>query len=218
VSLEPSHVEAWLALANVEARRGRHQPAIDAYRAALDAIGDPPQEGDRRRAADIWCNLAIVSTAAKGFADAVSACRRSLSISETAAAWQRLGEALFSLGRERLDEAAEAFRAALRLDPNALDAHRWLGEIATRRGDLASAASGHDSWFRGWIEGPDAAALRQRQERAIGRGVPPILIAAMLKSASEYIREVLTNLLDVPEIHVSVGAVPTDAVIPSAAR
>jgi len=121
------------------------------------------------------------------------------------------------LGRDRLDDAAEAFRAALRLDPKALDAHRWLGEIAARRGDLASAAAGHDSWFRRWVEEPAASPLRERQERAIGRGVPPILIAAMLKSASEYIREVLMNLLDVPELHVSVGAVPIDAVIPSAA-
>ena len=60
--------------------------------------------------------------------------------------------------------------------------------------------------------------MRRRQKKARRCGVPGILLVSMQKSASEYIRENLMGALDIPEIHISIGTVPRDKIIPSAVR
>jgi hypothetical protein len=90
-------------------------------------------------------------------------------------------------------ERADAFAAQGRMD-EALNCRRKAAELA-----------------------PSSKVGRQ-QENARGRGIPAIMFVAMMKSASEFIRENLIRALDVPEIELSVGTVPRDQVIPSAVR
>jgi hypothetical protein len=52
----------------------------------------------------------------------------------------------------------------------------------------------------------------------MGPSRPPILLIAMQKSASEYIRDTLLRALDIPLIYATVGTVPRDRFVPSALR
>jgi hypothetical protein len=83
---------------------------------------------------------------------------------------------------------------------------------------LAEAQATRDVWFRRWIEDAQSADLRHRQEAACRRQIPAIVFVAMMKSASEFIRETVIRALDVPEVTLSIGTVPRDRIAPSAVR
>jgi hypothetical protein len=57
--------------------------------------------------------------------------------------------------------------------------------------------------------------LRARQLAAMKRGVPPILIACMPRSASATLTYTLARALDVPVLHISAGSFPNHFLVPS---
>jgi hypothetical protein len=58
-------------------------------------------------------------------------------------------------------------------------------------------------------------ALRARQDDAVARGLPPILIACMPRSASATLTHTLARALAIPVMHVSVGRFPDYFIAPS---
>lgn len=132
-------------------------------------------------------------------------------------AWNALGDCYFNIS-DGLPKAEHAYRSALACSPSAFAAFRGLGECLARQRRLDEAQSAHEAWFRNWIVNAGSADLRRRQNDGHRRGVPGILLVAMQKSASEYIRENLIRAFDIPEIYISIGTIPRDKVIPSAVR
>ena len=57
--------------------------------------------------------------------------------------------------------------------------------------------------------------LRDRQLAAMKRGVPPILIACMPRSASATLTYTLARALDIPVLHISAGSFPNHFLVPS---
>jgi hypothetical protein len=57
--------------------------------------------------------------------------------------------------------------------------------------------------------------LRERQLAAIKRGVPPILIACMPRSASATLAYTLARAVDIPVMHISAGNFPDRFLVPS---
>jgi hypothetical protein len=133
-------------------------------------------------------------------------------------AWNGLGDILFNQASDGFLLAEHAYRLAIASSPAGIAAWRGLGECLTRRRLLAEAQSAHDIWFRGWIGSEQSAALRRHQDAARTRGLPGIMLVAMQKSASEFIRDALMRILDLPLIYASIGAVPVDRLIPAALR
>lgn len=57
--------------------------------------------------------------------------------------------------------------------------------------------------------------LRDRQLAAMKRGVPPILIACMPRSASATLTYTLARAVDIPVLHISAGSFPNRFLVPS---
>ena len=57
--------------------------------------------------------------------------------------------------------------------------------------------------------------LRERQLAAVRRGMPPILIACMPRSASATLTYTLAQAVDIPVMHISAGAFPDRYLVPS---
>jgi Sulfotransferase domain len=131
--------------------------------------------------------------------------------------WKALGFLLAGPG-ERLVDAERAFRTAISHAPDSFEAFLGLSECLARRQRLAEALAARERWFRSWLEDADSDDMRHRQEAACRRKIPAIMFVAMMKSASEFIRENIIHALDVPEIGLSIGTVPRDKVVPSAVR
>jgi tetratricopeptide (TPR) repeat protein len=119
---------------------------------------------------------------------------------------------------ERLADAEQAFRTAISHAPDSFEAYLGLSECLARRQQLAEALAARERWFRSWIEDAESDDLQRRQEAACRRHIPAIMFVAMMKSASEFIRENIIRALDVPEIGLSIGTVPRDKVMPCAVR
>jgi hypothetical protein len=181
-------------------------------RVALDAL---------RRAAQGWSDLAVPDALhpilAGGETDDDTAATKhdGLALHD---AWNQLGDLLFNRDRSGFLLAEHAYRLAVMSSADGYAAYRGLGECLARRGRLDEAAVAHDTWFSRWIAGDQTADMRAQQAAAIARGLPPILFIAMQKSASEFIRDSLMSVLEMPLIYASVGTVPADRFIPSALR
>jgi hypothetical protein len=131
--------------------------------------------------------------------------------------WKALGFLLAGPG-ERLVDAEQAFRTAISHAPDSFEAFLGLSECLARRQRLPEALAARERWFRRWLEDGESDDMRRRQEAACRRQIPAITFVAMMKSASEFIRENIIHALDVPEIGLSIGTVPRDKVMPSAVR
>ncbi len=131
--------------------------------------------------------------------------------------WKALGFLLAGPGEGPVD-AEQAFRTAISHAPDAFDAFLGLGECLARRQRLPEALTARELWFRRWIEDAASDDVRRRQEAACRRQIPAIVFVAMMKSASEFIRENIIRALDVPEFGLSIGTIPRDKVMPSAVR
>jgi len=135
-----------------------------------------------------------------------------------AGAWNQLGDALFNRCSTGYLEAEHAYRLAIATDQTHFAAFRGLGECLARRKRLDGARLAHDIWFGRWIASEAGADLRRQQSARAGPSRPPILIVAMQKSASEYIRDTLLQALEIPLIYPTVGTIPCDRFVPSALR
>jgi Sulfotransferase domain len=131
--------------------------------------------------------------------------------------WNALGFLLIGIG-EHLVDAEQAFRKSIARSPDKLEAFLGLSECLARQQRLAEALAARELWFRRWIEDAESDGVRRRQEAARCRQIPPVMFVAMMKSASEFIRENIMRVLDIPEIGLSMGTIPRDRVIPSAVR
>jgi tetratricopeptide (TPR) repeat protein/GTPase Era involved in 16S rRNA processing len=150
----PGFPEAWLALADVQRRRGDDEGAVDAYRAALDSgIGDSAMR------AEIYRGLGSVYLRQRRFDKAVRELRKAVAATPDDAETQGLlGRALYLRGdydtaRVCLERAAQAARP----DPLGLVS---LGDLFERLGRVADA--------------------REAYERAVGTGDDDVDIAARL--------------------------------------
>jgi len=133
-------------------------------------------------------------------------------------AWNQFGDVLFNRCSTGFLEALHAYRMSIASDPTRFAAFRGVGECLARRKCLDEARLAHDIWFGHWIASEAGADLRQQQAARMGPSRPPILLIAMQKSASEYIRDTLLRALDIPLIYATVGTVPRDRFVPSALR
>lgn len=174
------------------------------HRAALDALRD---------AARGWSDLSVPEALRPILAG--SEAGKGLALHD---AWNQLGDILFNRDRSGFQLAEHAYRLAILSSADGYAACRGLGECLARRGRLDEAAIAHDAWFGRWIAGDQTLELRAQQAATIARGLPPILFIAMQKSASEFIRDSLMSVLDLPLIYASVGTIPADRFIPSALR
>jgi Sulfotransferase domain len=117
-----------------------------------------------------------------------------------------------------LAQAEDAYRSALSTSPTEFAAFRGIGECLARQQRLEEAQCAHEAWFRRWIHSAGSRQLLRQQNKACRRGMPAMLLVSMQKSASEYLRENLMRALDIPELHIGIGTVPRDKVIPSAVQ
>jgi hypothetical protein len=147
---------------------------------------------------------------------AAKAAKQSLHQQQDEAVAVLLGDCLFNSSSNGFLAAEAAYRQAIALRSRA--AHRGLGECLARKHEFDEAQKSHDLWFRNWINGGESVQLRYHQQRARERGVPPIAIVAMQKSASEFIMSNLVQALDAPMVPVSIGTIPVDRALPSALR
>jgi hypothetical protein len=114
--------------------------------------------------------------------------------------------------------AERALRAAVARSSGGCGALLALSECLARQRQLSEAQAARGSWFQHWIEDGDSRHFRRHQSAACQRRVPAILLIAMMKSASEFIRENLMRALDVPELTLSIETVPRDKMVPSIVR
>jgi small GTP-binding protein len=134
----PGFAEAWLALADVQRRRGDDDAAVDAYRAALDA-----GVGDSAMRAEIYRGLGSVYLRQRRYDKAVRELRKAVAATPDDAETQGLlGRALYLKGdydtaRVCLERAAQAARP----DPLGLAS---LGDLFERLGRLAEAADAYE--------------------------------------------------------------------------
>jgi hypothetical protein len=192
-------VQMWRERADDFAARGKADEALICRRKAMESA---PAHKDLR----IELGIDLARAAAR--VDAI----------DDAEGWTGLGYHLLDGSGGGFIKTEQAFRAALARTPDGFEEWLGLSECLARRKLLAEARVARDAWFQHWIANPQSADLRHRQDSARRRGVPGIMFVAMMKSASEFIRENLIRALDVPEIGLSVGTVPWDEVVPSAVR
>jgi Flp pilus assembly protein TadD len=209
LAINAADVAARLALANVLSATGERDAALTELETALQQ--QPQDLQARLMKGQIEAATGRTTEAVRTLLECIE---RSPS---NADAWNVLADCYFNIGDD-LPKAEHAYRSALANSPSAFAAFRGLGECLARQRRLDEAQSAHEAWFGTWIENAASEDLRRRQGDACGRGIPAILLVAMQKSASEYIRENLRRALDIPEIYISIGTIPCDKVIPSAVR
>jgi Flp pilus assembly protein TadD len=186
-------------------REQHHDVAVRGLEPATDAMPGNPRA------------QFFLGSARAGLGDserAVSAFRQALTLgprSESVAL--ALGLHLLALGRP-----AEAERVCRRIvEPTRFLAQGWrtLGAAQAQLGRLEEA---RDAYERAAATEPLSADLMDAQKVACERGVPPIVLVAAQKSASEYIRDVLLRALDVRLCYPDLGTHPRNRLIPTAAR
>jgi tetratricopeptide (TPR) repeat protein len=209
LTVDGSDVPARLALANLLSATGERHAALTELETALRL--KPQDLQARLMRGQIEATMGRTTEAVRTLLECVE---RS---PNNADAWNVLADCYFNIG-DGLTKAEHAYRSALACSPSTFAAFRGLGECLARQRRLDKAQSAHEAWFGTWIENAASEDLRRRQDDARGRGIPAILLVAMQKSASEYIRENLKRTLDIPEIYISIGTIPCDKVIPSAVR
>ena len=114
------------------------------------------------------------------------------------------------------EKALNECRRVLSARPDTVLAYRLIGESLARQGNLRAAVAAYDKWAR--LHYHSALEDIGRQQIAIGKGVPPVYIVAMQKSASEYLRWVLTEALLAPSFYPSSGTFPHDMLVPNFVR
>jgi hypothetical protein len=193
-------------LGELSGRLGRSEHAADAFaQAALRPLPGSPAEA---------ASLARGLAEAGHSEDAARVAAQSLDVHDDAATAMLLGDILFNCASTGSVAAEKAYRRAVAGSITA--AQRGLGECLARRGVLDEARDAHALWFEHFVTSRQGIALRERQDAARRRGVPPVALVTMQKSASEYIRANLLDALDVPEIPVSIGTIPVDRAVPCA--
>ncbi|MBI3182728.1 MAG: tetratricopeptide repeat protein [Myxococcales bacterium] len=163
VKANPRLVEAWLVLANLQGRGGRHAAAAKNLESALQhnpghpglrdalvnaslAAGDLPEAiataeslAAEVPSADVLTNLAACYLAAQRFSDAEGALRRAIATDEkNARALHLLGTLLESAGA--LDEALALFERAIAAEPGFWKPYNDLGLIHLERRKEPAAA------------------------------------------------------------------------------
>lgn len=114
--------------------------------------------------------------------------------------------------RPELDN--DYYREALEYHLGLLYAHLGQPERAAEHFELSGTlphAGGNPIFSEQQTE---AAAIRQHQLVAIGRGIPLILIASMPRSASASLTQTIAATLDIPVLRVSSGNFPYYFVVP----
>jgi hypothetical protein len=192
-------VQMWRERGDRYAARGRIDEALDCRRKAVESA-----PANRYLRVELARDLIVADRADEIQGDEI--------------VWNALGRCLLTGTGERLAGAERAFRMALAQSPDMIDALLGLSECLARQQRLAEAQATRDLWFRRWIEEAESAELRRHQEAACRRQIPGIMFVAMMKSASEFIRENIIRALDVPEIILSIATVPRDRIAPSAVR
>lgn len=196
LSADPDHEAARLRLADCHRERGELERALTAARTAAALHPNSIQA---------WTALGGIAREAGRPGDAARLYRRAIALGEDSALIRAsLGDAL--VAADRLEAAHDAYRSAvIRQDPGLSEAWRGFGESLARNGriDAASVALGR------------AFHLAPRPlDRDADRDTPlPMLLVAMQKSASEYLRELLVKAYALPERRVSVATVPKDRLI-----
>jgi small GTP-binding protein len=149
----PGFPEAWLALADVQRRRGDDEAAVDAYRAALDA-----GVGDSQMRAEIYRGLGTVYLRQRRYDKAVRELRKAVAATPDDPEIQGLlGRALYLRGdydtaRVCLERAAQAARP----DPLGLAS---LGDLFERLGRHDEA---RDAYQRALVAGDDQVQVGAR--------------------------------------------------------
>ncbi len=130
VSADPKNRVAWLCLVRHLDRLRRNEEASQAMRDCVAALPDD---------ATAWLCLGQHLHSGDHLAEAVEAYEKSIALRPTPGAWYWKGSAL-ALSKDTA-AAAEAFRSALKLDPDSPDAHVCLGyaEMLLEHNDTAIA-------------------------------------------------------------------------------
>jgi predicted Zn-dependent protease len=149
VKLDPASVPARVQLARAFVRAGQLEKAIEQYRRLRDAQPSEPEY--HYQLARIYANLGAASFHAM-----------SETVPQPARVQQLLGETYLAGGR--LDQALEAFEAALRADPNLAGVHLNLAQIYLRRSDVPSARRELDRELAVVPGSAVAAALKNKLE------------------------------------------------------
>jgi hypothetical protein len=207
LSRAPSDADPWVTLGHLNLRLERPVQAEEAFREALSRQPATPGVLD-----SLAHGLAQVGC----WREAVQAAEASLRERDDPAMAVFLGDCLMNSAATGYREAEPAYRRAA--EAGSAAAQRGLGECFARSGKLNEARDAHEAWFQHWIKSSQSSDLRSRQDAARARGVPPIAMVAMQKSASEYIRANLLQALGLPEIAVGVGTVPRDRAVRPALR
>ena len=127
LKVKPDHVEAWLNLANALNMTGDRDGALAALREAQRLAPGEAAIGEMIRAVEL--GRPLLPTPGRTRAGPSSGSR---GVSPEARAGLERGNAMRDQGR--LDEAAAAYRDALRRDPGFAEAHNNLGSVLGRQG------------------------------------------------------------------------------------
>lgn len=122
VELAPDDARSWTCLGAALERTGEDKQALEAYLAASERMSASPEikQNLLHAYARVGKHLEVVGTA-----------RSILAESDDAGAAERMGWAYFRLGK--YDESAEAYRLAVRIDPDMWRAWNGIGVTALNR-------------------------------------------------------------------------------------
>lgn len=208
VAISPDDAVSWLALGNAHQRCLELEQAAQCLRRAIELRPDY---------AEAWHNLGVClrmqqqpEQALTHFAEA-----RRLGLARTELLHNQ-GSALVDLGR--IDQAIEAYRAALQADPLDLRSHQDLNKLLWEQAELDGYLASYRSVL---AEHPDAVdlrlqyavALRQREqneeaERVLMQGLRRAPESTALKNQLGYVLEQQGRWDDAVRIHAAVAAMP----------
>jgi tetratricopeptide (TPR) repeat protein len=132
VAIEHAPAESWRVLARALSKKREHDAAV---LAALEARRREPRESA--------LTLILVLASAGRDEEVIAVTRDELEVgAPSAALWTALGQSLNARGRS--EEAVQAFRSALTLEPGHLDAHCGLGQALLRLGHFSDGYVHHE--------------------------------------------------------------------------
>lgn len=130
-----------------------------------------------------------------------------------ASLWERIGD--LQLVLDRASDAEHSFRQAITLLPEHYATYRVLGEALARQYKFDDAAQAMNHWHLSSIDQSNIELTVQRPRTDQAQGM---LLIAMQKSASEYIRDIFVSAFDLKIVYGTLGTIPKDRPIPSALK
>jgi|GEM_PF-2379362 len=155
----------------------------------------------------LWQRLAITRLRLKDFVGAEAAIEKAKELDSTGYNFAGVNGSIY-MEKGHFSAAEHEFRAVLNVQPDNTDAHFNLAVSLIKQKRFDEAVEAHGEWYRS--AHALFAEMFARQDQGRSRGIPAVIFAAVPKSGSEYILEVVADALDVPVMFPTLNTFPVD--------